>query len=213
MEYRPLGGNSTRYRFSQGNWDIVNVFYHDPITIDIGGLPKGTLITFSARAHGHVGLGMPAFVNATTGGETIWSVMKLTQLPATLRGVLCCVEVHVKDKICLHLILILLQCVGILLFCHFFLISASPVINKSISSYMYRAFTDQDLPCRITLGYPAPSIVWSSQSGSSLNQSGNSASLLLFRPVLANSAGTYLCTATNIYGTDTHTVTVIAQCT
>ena len=84
MEYRPLGGNSTRYSFGQGSWNVHDLFEHAPITIDIGGLPKGTLVTFSARVHGPGGLGIPAFVNATTGGETIWSVMKLTQLPATL---------------------------------------------------------------------------------------------------------------------------------
>ena len=84
---RPHGGSSTRTGYGQRNWDLVNVIKLAPITIDIGGLPKGTLITFSVRAHGPAGLGMPAFVNATTGGERIWSVIKLTQLPATLRGV------------------------------------------------------------------------------------------------------------------------------
>ncbi|CAH1634799.1 unnamed protein product [Spodoptera littoralis] len=86
-----------------------------------------------------------------------------------------------------------------------------PVIDKSIDEIRVTEKTNGELSCRILKGIPKPTVTWSFRGSGKTKNLKETGETLQLKNTQRDQSGLYICTATNVLGTDNHETEVIVE--
>ncbi|XP_022823577.1 hemicentin-2-like isoform X2 [Spodoptera litura] len=86
-----------------------------------------------------------------------------------------------------------------------------PVIDKSIDEIRVTEKTNGELSCRILKGIPKPTITWVFRGPSKRKYLKETGETIKLKNAQRGQSGLYICTATNVLGTDNHETEVIVE--
>ncbi|XP_022823576.1 hemicentin-2-like isoform X1 [Spodoptera litura] len=86
-----------------------------------------------------------------------------------------------------------------------------PVIDKSIDEIRVTEKTNGELSCRILEGIPKPTVTWSFRGPGKTKNLKETGETIKLKNTQRDQSGLYICTATNVLGTDNHETEVIVE--